>query len=254
MVKRRLVERKDPPAERVGHDEARFVGFGHGGGSAVEFERGGIISYRTMPLMKRRHLLVTLLWLAAASAAGAQTGPAASQASPTGPTGAPFWTGMSDAASFERAMNARLAHARTRLDQLVGSAQQPGARGRSTTRSGPTTTCCSSSTRCHRRRNWCKASTPRSASGRPRRRSRRRPARSPRNCRSTAACSTRSAGSTRAARTRRRSISFARRCATSAWPAWTKTRPRASASKSCATSSCSSGRTSTGTSAPISAR
>src|SRR5215831_9412782 len=42
------------------------------------------------------------------SAAGAETGA----------TNAPFWTGMTDAARFERAMEARLAHARTLLAAL----------------------------------------------------------------------------------------------------------------------------------------
>jgi thimet oligopeptidase len=37
----------------------------------------------------------------------------------TGATNTPFWTGMSDAAAFERAMDARLGHARTRLDAIL---------------------------------------------------------------------------------------------------------------------------------------
>jgi len=37
----------------------------------------------------------------------------------TGATNAPFWTGVSDAASFERAMDARLARAKATLDQIV---------------------------------------------------------------------------------------------------------------------------------------
>jgi thimet oligopeptidase len=40
-------------------------------------------------------------------------------AAPAGATNAPFWTGMSDAASFDRAMNARLAWARETLDRLL---------------------------------------------------------------------------------------------------------------------------------------
>ena len=63
-----------------------------------------------------RHLFATLLWLAAASAARAQTGA-------TGPTGAPFWNGMTNAASFEQAMDARLAHGRAVLDRLLGVAR-----------------------------------------------------------------------------------------------------------------------------------
>jgi thimet oligopeptidase len=48
--------------------------------------------------------------LAPASKAGAQTGA----------TNAPFWTGMTDAPAFERAMDARLAHARALLGALLG--------------------------------------------------------------------------------------------------------------------------------------
>jgi thimet oligopeptidase len=39
----------------------------------------------------------------------------------TGPATAPFWTGMSSAAVFERAMDGRLAHARRLLEQLTAS-------------------------------------------------------------------------------------------------------------------------------------
>ncbi len=42
-------------------------------------------------------------------------------APPTGATNAPFWTGITDAASFTHAMEARLAHARTLLDAVVAS-------------------------------------------------------------------------------------------------------------------------------------
>jgi thimet oligopeptidase len=70
--------------------------------------------------MKRHYLIVALLWLAAAAGARAQTAPA-SRPSPAGPATAPFWTGISSAASFERAMDARLARARTGLDQLIGA-------------------------------------------------------------------------------------------------------------------------------------
>jgi thimet oligopeptidase len=65
-------------------------------------------------------VVVAVVLLAAVPAARAQTAPA-SQSNLVGPTGTPFWTGMSDAASFERAMSARLAHAQTRLDQLLGA-------------------------------------------------------------------------------------------------------------------------------------
>ena len=49
----------------------------------------------------------------AATAATAATGATAA-------TSAPFWTGMTDAASFERAMDARLARARAALGRVVG--------------------------------------------------------------------------------------------------------------------------------------
>ena len=68
--------------------------------------------------MKHRYVFAAFLVLGAVPAARAQTVPA-SPTSPVGPTGAPFWTGISDAASFERATTARLAHAQTRLDQLL---------------------------------------------------------------------------------------------------------------------------------------
>jgi thimet oligopeptidase len=45
----------------------------------------------------------------------------AAPAPPTGATSVPFWTGMSNAAAFERAMDARLAHARETLDVLVSA-------------------------------------------------------------------------------------------------------------------------------------
>ena len=59
-------------------------------------------------------------------------------------------------------------------------------------------------------------------------------------------------GSTRRPRTRKRSTTCGGRCATSAWPAWTRTRRRGSGSRRCATSWCSSARSSTATSGRIS--
>jgi thimet oligopeptidase len=55
--------------------------------------------------------------------AGGPPALAQSAASPvaTGPATAPFWTGMSSAAVFERAMDGRLAHARRLLEQLTAS-------------------------------------------------------------------------------------------------------------------------------------
>src|SRR5207237_10615950 len=37
----------------------------------------------------------------------------------TGATSTPFWTGMNDAPSFERAMDARLAHAKVLLEKML---------------------------------------------------------------------------------------------------------------------------------------
>jgi len=37
----------------------------------------------------------------------------------TGATMTPFWTGMKDATTFERAMDARLAHAKATLDKML---------------------------------------------------------------------------------------------------------------------------------------
>ena len=51
--------------------------------------------------------------------AGAAGLRAQSAAPAVGATSAPFWIGMSDAASFDRAMDARLAHARDTLNRLV---------------------------------------------------------------------------------------------------------------------------------------
>jgi thimet oligopeptidase len=45
-------------------------------------------------------------------------GPAVAQ---TGPTNQPFWTGMTDTAAFERAMDARLARAKTILDGMLAA-------------------------------------------------------------------------------------------------------------------------------------
>jgi len=62
--------------------------------------------------MKNRNFRLAALVLSLAAAAG----PVSAQ---TGATSAPFWTGMKDAAAFERAMDARLAHAKTLLDTLL---------------------------------------------------------------------------------------------------------------------------------------
>ncbi len=63
--------------------------------------------------MKNRNIrfaLVFAVYFGAAAAVAAQQ---------TGATNAPFWTGVTDAASFERTMNARLAHAKSTLDTLL---------------------------------------------------------------------------------------------------------------------------------------
>ncbi len=64
--------------------------------------------------MRSLRLVVALVLLS--SAAGLQ---AQSAAPAVGATSAPFWSGMSDAASFERAMDARLAHARETLARVT---------------------------------------------------------------------------------------------------------------------------------------
>jgi thimet oligopeptidase len=74
------------------------------------WKRGGIL----VAAMKIRNcLFIAALasYLAPAPTAGAQTGA----------TSTPFWTGMTDASAFERAMDARLAYARTRLGALLGA-------------------------------------------------------------------------------------------------------------------------------------
>jgi thimet oligopeptidase len=60
---------------------------------------------------------------AGGSGTAARQAPAAAPAAPAaavGPSMAPFWAGISDAPAFERAMDARLAHARQLITQLVG--------------------------------------------------------------------------------------------------------------------------------------
>jgi thimet oligopeptidase len=67
---------------------------------------------------------IRVFTLAAAVAVLAAAGPPtlAQPAAPaTGPSTAPFWTGTPDAPAFERAMDARLAHARQLVDQLTAA-------------------------------------------------------------------------------------------------------------------------------------
>jgi len=64
--------------------------------------------------MKNRNFLLAGLLASCLSFAS----PSSAQ---TGATSTPFWTGMTDAGAFERAMDARLAHARTGLNALVAA-------------------------------------------------------------------------------------------------------------------------------------
>src|SRR5436190_17612307 len=68
-----------------------------------------------------RCVSAALLFLLLALPAGVQASPAQSPAQPpvSAAGTAPFWTGISDAASLERAMDARLTAARAALDALV---------------------------------------------------------------------------------------------------------------------------------------
>jgi len=67
--------------------------------------------------MKKRNISPTSCLAAVlAVAAALLAAPALAQ---TGATNAPFWTGMNDAATFERAMDARLAHARAVLARML---------------------------------------------------------------------------------------------------------------------------------------
>ncbi len=68
-----------------------------------------------MPSIRPLTLVMLLTLVAPAPRAVAQSNPA------TGASNAPFWTGMSDAAAFERAMDARLAHATELLDAMVAA-------------------------------------------------------------------------------------------------------------------------------------
>src|ERR1043166_9200581 len=66
--------------------------------------------------MKKRNISFLLSVLLVSLAVTAP--PALAQ---TGATSTPFWTGVTDAASFERAMDARLAHAKAVLDKMVAA-------------------------------------------------------------------------------------------------------------------------------------
>src|SRR6266511_3458814 len=62
---------------------------------------------------RRLHLVALLILLAASP------NPAAAQTPAVGASSTPFWSGITDAAAFERAMDARLAHAREMVDALL---------------------------------------------------------------------------------------------------------------------------------------
>src|SRR6266511_1271572 len=62
---------------------------------------------------RRLHLVALLILLAASP------NPAAAQTPAVGASSTPFWSGVTDAAAFERPMDARLAHAREMLDALL---------------------------------------------------------------------------------------------------------------------------------------
>ena len=70
--------------------------------------------------MKSLRLVAALLLLSGAAGMSAQSVTPA-----VGATSAPFWSGMSDAASFERAMDARLAHVRDMLARLTATKAPP---------------------------------------------------------------------------------------------------------------------------------
>ncbi len=67
--------------------------------------------------MKKRNIFLHASFASAlALCLGGSASPAFAQ---TGATNAPFWTGMKDAATFARAMDGRLAHAKVLLDQML---------------------------------------------------------------------------------------------------------------------------------------
>ena len=193
--------------------------------------------------------------LAAAVLRSPPPGPrAAAQSAPPaamGASNAPFWTGMSDAAAFERAMDARLAHASRLLDGLVAV---NGARTVANTlrpfddvqleldavgsQAGLIQSVHPDET--FRRR--------RSGSSQKVEHAHHAGVAEPRRLRRD------SRRSTSAPPTPRRNTTCSGRCAISTSPAWTRTRRRASGSRRCATSSCRSARRSTATSARICGR
>ena len=70
--------------------------------------------------MKSIRLLPAIALITLAPLVQGRTPPQTRPPAATGATSAPFWTGISNAASFDRAMTARLARARDTLDRLTG--------------------------------------------------------------------------------------------------------------------------------------
>jgi Zn-dependent oligopeptidase len=70
--------------------------------------------------MKSNRVLTAIFLITLAPLVQGQTPPQTRPPATAGATSAPFWTGISDAASFDRAMAARLARARDTLDRLTG--------------------------------------------------------------------------------------------------------------------------------------
>ena len=72
-----------------------------------------------------RFLTLALALTLATGVEARRAQPAAAPAVPVGATSAPFWTGLSDAASFTRAMDARLANAQRLLGRLLAVSAAP---------------------------------------------------------------------------------------------------------------------------------
>src|SRR5947209_9632211 len=70
--------------------------------------------------MKSIRVLTAILLITLAPLVQGRTPPQTGTPTAAGATNTPFWAGISDAASFDRAMTARLARARDTLDRLTG--------------------------------------------------------------------------------------------------------------------------------------
>jgi len=80
-----------------------------------------IESSDTRPSMRSIRALTVVFLIALAPLVQGRTPPQATVPAAAGATSTPFWTGISDAASFDRAMTARLTRARETLDRLTAS-------------------------------------------------------------------------------------------------------------------------------------